>query len=56
MTREHYILLAGFLAVVAMQVSTLEHWREGTSPQFIAGVIGQVAIVLRAIYTEKPAP
>lgn len=55
MSKEHWILLAAFLAAVGLQIGTLEHWREGTTPQFIGGVLAQLAIVVRAIHTERPA-
>jgi hypothetical protein len=48
-------LLVGFLGVAGVQIGTLEHgWREAMTPQFIGGFLAQLAIVLRAMFTEKP--
>jgi hypothetical protein len=54
MNKEHAILLAGFLTVVGVQVGTLLHWHEVSSPGFISTTCIQLGILLRAIYTEKP--
>lgn len=55
MSREHWLLLVGFLGVAGVQIGTLEHgWREAMTPQFIGGFLAQLAIVLRAMFTEKP--
>ena len=54
MTKEHWMLLAGVLAVAGGQIATLTHWQEGISPAFIGGTLLQLAITLRACFTEKP--
>ena len=56
MSTEHYVLLAGFLAVVGLQLATMgDSWNHVLTPSFLGGFLGQVAILLRAIFTEKPS-
>jgi hypothetical protein len=52
MTKEQAFLLAGFLTVIGVQVGTLLHWHQITSPAFISTFLIQVGLMLRAIYTE----
>lgn len=55
MTREQWLLLAGFLGVVGMQLATMgDSWSHVTTPSFISGVLIQTAILVRAIYTPRP--
>ena len=55
MSREHYLLLAGFLCVVGLQLGTLEHgWQEAMTPAFLGSTCLQMGILLRGFFTEKP--
>lgn len=56
MSKEHWVLLAGFVAILAVQIGTLKHWNEAVTPQFLAGTLGQVALLVRGFFTEKPEP
>lgn len=51
---KHYVLLAGFLTALAAQVAGLQDWAAATKPVFIAGVIGQIAVVLGSLYAGAP--
>lgn len=56
LTPEHYVLLAGFLAVLGLQLGTMgDSWDHAKSPQFWGGVLAQAALLLRAIYTKEPS-
>lgn len=54
MSREHWALLAIFIGAVGVQISTLAHWQEGMTPQFIGTSLVQLGIVLRGFFTDKP--
>jgi hypothetical protein len=54
MTKEQALLVAGFLTVIGIQVGTLLHWHQITSPAFISTILLQCGLMLRGIYTEKP--
>ena len=57
MSREHWVLLAGFVGAVGIQLATLQHgWEEAMTPGFIGSSLVQLGVMLRAIYTEKPEP
>lgn len=52
---EHYILLATFGATVFAQLASMgDSWHHVTKPSFWAIVLGQLCIVLRSMYTDKP--
>lgn len=52
---EHYLLLATFGATVCAQLASMgDSWQHMTKPSFWAIVLGQVIIILRAMYTDKP--
>lgn len=52
---KHYFLLAGFLTSLAVQIGGLQHgWHDATSPQFISGLIAEIATLLGALYAGAP--
>lgn len=56
MSAEHWVLLAGFLAVLGLQLGTMgDSWTHATTPQFWGGVLAQAALLLRAMFSEKPS-
>lgn len=48
------MLVAAFLAALSIQISGIDHWPEVFQPSFVAGVLGQIAVFVRAMYTPKP--
>ncbi len=56
MNKQHYFALGLLLAAVSTQIASLTNWQEATHPVFVAGVLGAVASVLTAIYSDKPEP
>lgn len=56
MTAEHWMLIAGFLAVVGMQLGTMgDSWHHLATPSFWGGALGQLALLIRAMFSEKPS-
>lgn len=55
MSREQWALLAAFLATVAFQIGTLAHWEEAVTPPFVGATLGQLALLIRGFFTEKPS-
>lgn len=52
---EHWVLLAGFLGAIGVQVGTLEDgWAHVTSPAFVGSVLVQFSVFVRALFSEKP--
>ena len=56
MSREHWLILGGFVAVVGAQVATLPHWKEALTPQFIGSVLALLALQVKGIFSDKPEP
>lgn len=54
MSREHKLLIGGFLGVLAVQISALQGWSEVLQPVFVGTTLAQFAIFLKAIYSDKP--
>ena len=54
MQTKHWLILAGLAAAIATQLSGVQHWNEILSPPFVAGVLGQIAVTLTALFTSKP--
>jgi hypothetical protein len=50
LTREHWALVAGFLAASALMVGSIEHWHEVTKTSFIAGWLFQLSTLIRTIF------
>ena len=56
MTAEHWMLVAGFLAVIGMQLGTMgDSWQHLATPSFWGGALGQLALLIRALFSEKPS-
>jgi len=55
-TPKHWIVLGGLVGAIGLQLASITTWGEACRPAFVAGVLLQVATVLRAIYTDAPAP
>lgn len=55
-TREHLLLVIAALGFISVQLTGVTHWHEVLTPAFLAGLVGQLAVVLRAIYVAKPTP
>ena len=53
-SKEHWLLLAAFLGTIGVQLTGVSHWHEVLTPQFAAGCIGQIAILIRGFFTDKP--
>lgn len=56
MTATHWAILAGFLATWSVQIAGLESWADATTPAFVGGALGQLALAITAIFTNKPRP
>ena len=50
---KHWGLIASYLTSVGFLIGGLEHWGDIT-PLFVAGLIGQTAALLTAIYAGAP--
>lgn len=50
----HWMLLAGLMAAIGVQLAGLKTWAEAASPLFVGGLFGQVAVVITSIFTERP--
>lgn len=44
------------LGLIAVDVSTLQDWHEATTPAFIGGALGHLAVVLAAFVGGKLIP
>lgn len=56
MSRDHWAVLIAFLMAISMQVAGLgDSWEHATKPSFIAGLIGQLATFLGAMFMRKPS-
>lgn len=54
MSKDHWTLLALFLGVTGAQIAGLTGgWSDALTPTFVGGFLGQLAIVLRAFWTDK---
>lgn len=56
MSAEHWMLVAGFVGVIGMQLATMgDSWQHVMTPSFVGGVFCQLALLLRAMFSEKPS-
>lgn len=50
----HWLIFATFLAALASQMAGLDHWSDAIHPPFVAGIIGQIAALITAMFTKNP--
>lgn len=56
MSRDHWAVLIAFLMAISMQIAGLgDSWEHATTPTFIAGLLGQMATFLGAMFMRKPS-
>lgn len=52
---KHYLILAGLLTGLALQLGTAQHgWSDVLTPGFLGGVVMQLASALTAIFVGAP--
>lgn len=51
---KHWILIAGFLAATASVIGGLSHWSDLTQPSVVAGFLGQMSVLIGAVFTGAP--
>lgn len=52
---KHYIIIAGALIALGMQISGLEHgWRDAMTPGFIGGLVVQIGKDILNLLTDAP--
>lgn len=56
MTTKHWLLVAGMAGAIGLQLAGLKTWADAATPAFVGGLLGQVAVVLTSIFTQKPVP
>ena len=56
MKRTHWLLIAGLAGAIGLQLAGLNEWADAATPAFWGGLLGQVAVVLTAMFTDKPKP
>lgn len=53
MRKEHAMLLATFVAALAMQIGTIDDWQHVLRPAFVAGTLVQLAAMIRGFYVPS---
>lgn len=56
LTTEQWLLFAGFLAAIATMIGSLDNWHQAVKPVFVGGVITQLAIQIRSLFTTANPP
>jgi hypothetical protein len=52
---KHWAVLVALLTALATQLSALDHgWHEAVTPQFLSGLMLQIATTLAALFTGPP--
>ena len=54
MTKSHWLTLALLLAAISGLLGGLEHWSDLLHPSFMAGLLGVLAAVIRAMFQDTP--
>lgn len=55
MRGKHFALLGAFLVALGAQLAGLEHgWRDAVTPGFVGGALGQLGLLVTAMYAERP--
>lgn len=55
MKTSHWFILASMIGAIALQLSGVQHWHEVVTPQFVGGLLAQIAALLAAMFNEKPS-
>lgn len=56
MSTKHWMLLAGMVGAIGLQLTGLKTWADAATPAFVGGLLGQVAVVVTSIFTRQPVP
>lgn len=51
---KHWALIGGALAAIGAMGASAHDWSEVLTPSFVFGAIGQVGLLITAMYTERP--
>lgn len=55
MKGKHFAIVGGFLVVLGAQLASLDHgWRDAVTPGFVGGALGQLGLLITAMYAERP--
>lgn len=54
MKRHHLYTLALMLGSMSLMIAGLDHWSDAIKPQFVAGILANVGVVLKAMYQNSP--
>lgn len=56
LSKEHWLLVAGFLGAMAITMTSLDTWADLNRPAVLGGFVAQLALMIRALFTERVAP
>ncbi len=51
---KHWMVIAGLASSIATQLASQHGWSDTLTPGFIAGLLGQIATTITAIFIGKP--
>ena len=51
---KHWALIASFLTASAALVGGLDHWADLFKPAIVAGLLGQLAVLIGAVFAGAP--
>jgi hypothetical protein len=54
MQTKHVLLIGGFMAATAAVLNGMHTWDEIFKPGVVGGLLGQMALVITAMYQERP--
>lgn len=52
--QKHWLLISGFLVATATMLSGVQHWHEVTRPAMVAGLLGQLGVVIGSLFAGAP--
>ena len=55
MTGKHWLVIAGLLGAIGLQVSSAKAWVDLLTPMCVGGLVMQIAATLGALFAEPPA-
>lgn len=55
METKHWAVLIGLITTIGVETSGLQHgWHDAATPQFVGGLILQIATTLGAVFVSAP--
>ena len=54
MKAKHWVTVGMLFGALALMIGGLDHWEDAIKPQFIAGLLGAMGTVLKAMAEDGP--